>query len=173
MEENKTLPTTAEELQELIEKAVADREDALSKKHSDEMAQLRKQAKDDKERAIEKAKKDANLSAEDRVKKEQEEILANLQKENAELKAKAHAGEVKDALSKSNLPLFLANDSRLVGASTEEELATAIEQVKQDYNSSLPKGATIDTNVVSSSQSSDTKTQEVSELERMRNLGLH
>lgn len=172
MEDNKTLPTTAEELQELIDKAVNSKVEELTNKHNDEMAKFRQKAKNEQELAVQRAVDNATLSAEEKAKKEQEEKFNALQQENAELKAKAHNGDIKDALTKSKLPLFLANDSRLVNATTSEELETAIELVKKDYTSSLPSGSQIDTNVVANKQTGSKKAEEDAELERFRNLGI-
>lgn len=163
---------TEEELQAKIDEAVktkvAEKEAELKKQHDSDMAQMRISAKDAQEKAVKKAVEEANLSTEEKAKKESEEKFAELERENAELKAYKHQTVVTDALAKEKLPVFLKNDSRLVGAKTEEELANAIKSVKEDYEGSLPKGSIINTNV----GGGNGQTQPKGEFDEMRSLGL-
>lgn len=170
------LELTQEELdakiRDAVSKAVADKESELIAKHNSDMANLRTKQKAEQEKAIKDAVENANLSAEEKAKKESAEKIEAMERENAELKAYKHQAEIKDALIKEKMPIFLSNDSRLVNATSEEELNKAIASVKADYESSLPQGASVDTNVASSNGNDDTKKAD-SELERARNLGLH
>lgn len=57
------------------------------------------------------------------------------------------------------MPIFLSNDSRLVNATNEQELNDAIKSVKADYESSLPQGAVVDTNVNNQNPNDDKKSR--------------
>jgi predicted methyltransferase len=142
---------TDEELQQVIAQKLAEeltkKADELTAKHNSEMAQLRKNAQKEREEAIEKAKADAKLSAEELAKKQNEETLAEKEKELAELRGFKQSALIKDKLAEAKLPTFLSNDARLLNSKTDDELKTAIEAVQKDFNSAIPSGGNINTNV--------------------------
>lgn len=164
---------TEEELNNLIaqkvEEAVTKKTDELTSKHNSDMAQLRKTSQKEREEAIEKAKADAKLSAEELAKKENEEKLAEKETELEELRSFKKSSMIKENLLKSKLPEFLANDSRLLNAKTDDELKTAIEAVSKDYASSIPNGSNINTNVQGSGNDHQL-TEKEQKMEHYRNL---
>ena len=142
---------TDEELQQVIAQKLADeltkKTEELTAKHNSDMAQFRKNAQKEREEAIEKAKADAKLSAEELAKKQNEEALTEKEKELAELRGFKQLALIKDKLAEAKLPTFLSNDARLLSAKTDDELKTAIEAVQKDFNSAIPSGGNINTNV--------------------------
>ena len=158
---------TEEELQakidEAVNKAKADTETELKKKHDSEMAQLRISAKEEKEKAIKKAQDEANLSAEEKAKKELEEKqkqaeeqhkaeLEELEKLRLEKKINDRAKKLTD----KGLPDFLKNDVRLLNAE-DDKVDEVIETIEKEYKSVLPKGAVVNTNVRGGGQPNDDK----------------
>ena len=142
---------TDEELQQVIAQKLADeltkKTEELTAKHNSDMAQFRKNAQKEREEAIEKAKADAKLSAEELAKKQNEEALTEKEKELAELRGFKQLALIKDKLAEAKLPTFLSNDARLLNSKTDDELKTAIEAVQKDFNSAIPSGGNINTNV--------------------------
>lgn len=148
---------TEEELQKKIDEAVnkakADQETELKKKHDSEMAQLRIKAKEDQDKAVKKAQEDANLSAEEKAKKEleerqkQQEEERKAEKEELErLRLEKKINDRAKKLTDSGLPDFLKNDVRLLNAD-DDKVDEVIETIKAEYQKVLPKGAVISTNV--------------------------
>ena len=163
---------TEEELQKKIDEAVnkakADQEAELKKKHDSEMAQARIQAKEDKEKAVKKAQEDASLSAEEKAKKEVEEQRKAEREELEQLRLEKKINDRANKLKDKGLPDFFKNDSRLLNAE-DDKVDDVITTIEKEYKGSLPKGATIDTNVRGANSG---KSQEQAELERVRGLGL-
>ena len=162
---------TAEELQskinEAVEKAVAEKTEALEKKHNEEMAQSRMKAKTEKEKAVKDAVDNANLSAEERAAKKIEEERRAEQEELAQLRLEKKVNDRANKLKEKGLPDFFKNDSRLLNAE-DDKVDEVIATIDKEYKGSLPQGASVSTNV---SGSNSNKSQET-ELDRMRKLGL-
>lgn len=148
---------TEEELQKKIDDAVnkakADQEAELKKKHDSEMAQLRIKEKEEREKAIKKAQEDANLSAEEKAKKELEEKQKQADEERKaekeeleKLRLEKKINDRAKKLTDQGLPEFLKNDVRLLNAD-EEKVDEVVATIKKEYESVLPEGATITTNV--------------------------
>ena len=141
---------TEEELQakidEAVNKAKADTETELKKKHDSEMAQLRIKEKEEREKAIKKAQEDANMSAEEKAKKEYEEQRKAEQAELEQLRLEKKINDRSNKLKEKGLPEFFKNDSRLLNAE-DDKVDEVIETIKGEYEKVLPNGATIDTNV--------------------------
>ena len=150
MEENLTLPTTAEEMRkaidEAVQKAVADKTNELVKKHNDEMAQYRVKAKNDQDQAVQKAIAEANLTAEQKAQKELEEQRKADQEELAQLRLEKKVNDRSKKLVEKGLPDFFKNDSRLLTAE-DDKVDEVIDTIEKEYKSVLPKGATVSTNV--------------------------
>ena len=72
-------------------------------------------------------------------------------------------------LQENGLPDFFKNDSRLLNAE-EDKVDEVIATIKKEWESNLPKGAQVNTNVRGGNQGG--KTEEELELERVRNLGV-
>lgn len=130
------LPTTEQELNDLISARVKDATDSLVAKHNSEMAQQRQKYDAD----IKKAKEQANMTAEEIAQQKVKEQQDATNKELAELRAYKKSAEIAERLQKENLPLFLKNDSRLLSAE-DGEIDKAIKEVKKEYEATLPKGA--------------------------------
>lgn len=166
------LELTEEELQARIQdevnKAKAEQEAELKKKHDSEMAQLRIKAKQDTENAVKKAQEDATLSAEEKAKKEQEEKSKAMEEELQQLRHEKKVNDRAAKLKEKNLPDFFKNDSRLLNAE-EDKVDDVITTIEKEYKASLPDGAQINTNVKGTNTG---KSQEQAELERVRKLGL-
>ena len=163
---------TEEELQKRItdevNKAKADLETELKKKHDSQMAQMRIKAKEDTDKAVKKAQEDATLSAEEKAKKEMEEQRKAEQQELEQLRLEKKVNDRANKLKEKGLPDFLKNDSRLLNAE-EDKVDEVINTIEKEYKGSMPKGATINTNVNGTNTG---KSQEQAELERVRKLGL-
>ena len=169
-----TTTFTEEELkakiEEEVKKAVAEKETELKKKHDSEMATLRIQAKEEKEKAIKKAQEDANLSAEEKAAQKIEEERKAERAELEQLRLEKKINDRANKLKEKGLPDFFKNDSRLLNAD-ESGVDEVISTIEKEYKGSLPKGAVIDTNV--KGQSGSGKSQEQTELERVRKLGVY
>ena len=163
---------TEEELQQKIDDAVnkakAEQETELKKKHDSEMAQLRIKEKEDREKAIKKAQEDASLSAEEKAKKEVEEQRKAEKEELEQLRFEKKVNDRANKLKEKGLPDFFKNDSRLLNAE-DDKVDDVIKTIEKEYKGSLPQGATINTNVVGTNTG---KSQQDAELERVRKLGL-
>lgn len=155
-------------IQEEVNKAKAEQEAELKKKHDSEMAQLRIKAKQDTENAVKKAQEDATLTAEEKAKKEQEEENKAMKEELEQLRHEKKVNDRAAKLKEKNLPDFFKNDSRLLNAE-EDKVDDVITTIEKEYKASLPDGAQINTNVKGTNTG---KSQEQAELERVRNLGL-
>ena len=157
------------QIQEAVNKAVAEKTTELTKSHNEAMAQQRIKADDEKKKAVEKAVADANLTAEQKAQKELEEQrkadLAELTQLRLEKKVNDRAAKLKE----KGLPDFFKNDSRLLNAE-DEQVDDVIKTISEEYNAVLPKGATVSTNVNVSTQKGG-KSEAEKELERLRNLG--
>ena len=164
---------TDEELQakidEAVKKAVTETTDTLTKKHNEEMANQRITAKKDKEDAIKKAKEEAQLSDEEIAAKKIEEERKAEKEELEQLRLEKKINDRAKKLQENGLPDFFKNDSRLLNAE-EEKVDEVIATIKKEWESNLPKGAQVNTNVRGGNQGG--KTEEELELERVRNLGV-
>ena len=162
---------TAEELQskinEAVEKAVAEKTEALEKKHNEEMASARLKAKTEKEKAVKDAVDNANLSAEERAAKKIEEERKAEQEELAQLRLEKKVNDRANKLKEKGLPDFFKNDSRLLNAE-DDKVDEVIATIDKEYKGSLPQGASVSTNV----SGSNTNKSQNAELDRMRKLGL-
>lgn len=168
----KEVVLTEEELQSRIDEAISKAKDIWQKESDAKFSQQRVKHNQELEKVKAEATENAKLTEQERIEKEQAKKFETLTKENEELKLKVRNGEIRDKLVSSKLPLFLANDSRLKGANTQEELDTAIEQVKKDYESSIPTGSNVSTNLNESAEQSAQKDKVDEELLRFRTLGL-
>ena len=166
------LTLTEEELpkkiDEAVKKATEDTTAKLVKEHNENMAQQRIKAKDDQEKAVKKAVEEANLTAEEKAKKELEEQLKADKEELELLRLEKKVNDRANKLKEKGLPDFLKNDSRLLNAE-EDKVDDVINTIEKEYKGSMPKGATINTNVNGTNTG---KSQEQAELERVRKLGL-
>ena len=156
-------------INEAVEKAKLDAKDELTKEHNSQMAQLRQKAKQEKDDAVKKAQEEARMSAEELATKAQQEEKAKMQQELDELRSYKKTSTIKEKLVEAKLPLFLANDSRLLNASNEDELKNAIETVKQDFAASTSNGSQIDTNVQNKGEKT-TKSAKEQKFEEFRKM---
>lgn len=131
------LPKTEQELNALIEEKLNAKVEEMTSKHNGEMANLRKSYED----KMKKKEEEANLSAEEKAKKLAEEKEQETQQELNDLRAYKKSNTIKERLTKEGLPVYLANDNRLLSAE-EGDLDKAIKVVKADYEANLPKGNT-------------------------------
>lgn len=131
------LPKTEAELQALLDAKATEVTDTLTAKHNGEMATLRKKHDDE----LKKAKEQANLSAEEIAKQKIEEQQNADREELESLRAYKKSNEISARLAKEGLPTFFKNDARLLNAE-DGDLDKIIKDVKKEYESSLPKGAT-------------------------------
>ena len=131
------LPKTEQELNDLIAQKVQEKADELTAKHNGEMASQRKKYDDD----IKKAKEQANMTAEQIAQEKIKEQQEADQKELAELRAYKKSGEISKRLAKEGLPDFFKNDTRLLNAE-DGDLDKVVKDIKKEYDSYLPKGAT-------------------------------
>ena len=131
------LPKTEQELQELIDKAVSAKVEELTAKHNNDMAGVRKSYED----KIKKAQDQANMSVEEKAQQLAKEKEEATQQELTELRAYKKSSLLKERLVKENLPVYFANDNRLLSAE-DGDLDKAIKTVKSEYEASLPKGNT-------------------------------
>lgn len=135
------LPKTEQELNDLIAQKVQEKADAitaeLTAKHNSEMANQRKKYDDDIKKAKEQAGKTAEELAQERIKEQQEAD----QKELNELRAYKKSGEISKRLAKEGLPDFFKNDTRLLNAE-DGDLDKVVKEIKKEYDSYQPKGAT-------------------------------
>lgn len=170
MPENVTL--TEEELQakidEAVKKAVGEKTTELEKKHNEAMAQQRIKANDEKKKAVDEAVANATLSAEQKAQKELEEKRKADAEELAQLRLEKKVNDRANKLKEKGLPEFFKNDSRLLNAE-DDNVDEVINTIKSEYESVLPKGATVDTNVHGVSSGTN---KEKAELNRVRKLGL-
>lgn len=170
------LTLTEEELQkkidEAVKKATEETTAKLVKEHNESMAQQRIKAKDEQEKAVKKAVEEANLTAEEKAKKELEEQLKADKEELELLRLEKKVNDRAKKLAEAELPDFFKNDTRLLNAE-EDKVDDVIKTIKEEYSKVLPKGATVSTNVVTTTPNGQTKkSKEQEELERVRNLGL-
>lgn len=131
------LPKTEQELNDLIAQKVQEKADELTAKHNGEMANQRKKYDDDLRKIKEQAGKTAEELAQEKIKEQQEAD----QKELAELRAYKKSGEISKRLAKEGLPDFFENDTRLLNAE-DGDLDKVVKDIKKEYDSYLPKGAT-------------------------------
>lgn len=140
------LPTTEQELNDLIDARVKEATESLVAQHNGQMATMRKKYDDD----LKKAKEQANMTAEEIAAQKIKEQQDADQQELTELRAYKRSSIISSKLAKEGLPDFLKNDSRLLNAS-EGDLDKVIKDVKKDYEANLPKGATHSTVVANPS----------------------
>ena len=140
------LPTTEQELNDLIDARVKEATESLVAQHNGQMATMRKKYDDD----LKKAKEQANMTAEEIAAQKIKEQQDADQQELTELRAYKRSSIISGKLAKEGLPDFLKNDSRLLNAS-EGDLDKVIKDVKKDYEANLPKGATHSTVVTNPS----------------------
>lgn len=133
--ENK-LPTTEQELNDLISARVNEATEKLVAKHNGEMAQQRQKYDAD----LKKAKEQANMTAEEIAAQKVKEQQDATEKELNELRAYKKSAIISERLQKENLPIYFKNDQRLMSAE-DGDLDKVIKEVKKDYEASLPKGA--------------------------------
>jgi len=131
------LPKTEQELNDLVEAKVNEATEKLVAKHNSDMANMRKKYDDDIRKEKEKAGLTAQEIAEQKIKEQQEAD----QKELNDLRAYKKSNEISSRLAKEGLPSYFKNDTRLLNAS-ETELDKVVKDVKKEYESTLPKGAT-------------------------------
>ena len=131
------LPKTEQELNDLIAQKVQEKTDELTAKHNGEMASQRKKFDDDLKKAKEQAGKTAEELAQEKIKEQQEAD----QKELNELRAYKKSGEISKRLAKEGLPDFFKNDTRLLNAE-DGDLDKVVKDIKKEYDSYQPKGAT-------------------------------
>ena len=166
---------TEEELEqkitEAVSKAVAEKTTELEKAHNSAMAQQRVKADEEKKKAVEKAVAEASLSAEQKAQKEVEEQRKAEQEELAQLRLEKKVNDRAKKLADAELPDFLKNDSRLLNAE-DEQVDSVIKTIKEEWSKSIPQGATISTNVMTTTPQGSQKSKEQLELERARSLGL-
>ena len=131
------LPTTEQELNDLIDARVKEATESLVAQHNGQMANMRKKYDED----IKKVKEQANMTAEEIAAQKIKEQQEADQQELTELRAYKRSSVISGKLAKEGLPDFLKNDTRLLNAS-EGDLDKVIKDVKKDYEANLPKGAT-------------------------------
>lgn len=131
------LPKTEQELNDLIEQKVNEATEKLVAKHNGDMATMRQ--KHDAE--LKKAKEQASLSAEELAEQRVKEQNEARDKELEELRAYKKSGELSQRLKKEGLPDFFKNDARLINAE-EGDVDKVIKDIKKEYETYLPKGAT-------------------------------
>lgn len=139
------LPTTEQELNDLIDQKVNEATEKLVAKHNGEMAQQRQKYDAD----LKKVKEQANMTAEELATQKVKEQQDATTKELNELRAYKKSAEISTRLQKENLPTYFKNDQRLLSAE-EGDLDKVIKDVKKEYEASLPKGATHSTVVQTS-----------------------
>ena len=149
------LPKTEQELNDLIEAKVQEKQAELEAKHNGAMANLRKKYDDD----IKKAKEQAGLTAEQLAQEKIKEQQDADQKELAELRAYKKSSEISQKLAKEGLPTYFKNDTRLLSAE-DGDLDKVIKDVKKEYEATLPKGATHSTVVQTAQGSKQTSGKE-------------
>lgn len=140
------LELTEEELAEKISQAVAEKEAELKKQHDSDMANLRRKAKEDTDNAIKKAKEEATLSADEIAQKRFNEQLKEKDDRLSFLEGEYKKTLLSKKLADAKVPSMFVNDSRLLNAK-DNEVDSIIDTIKSEYNSTLPTGATINTNV--------------------------
>ena len=145
------LPTTEQELNDLISAKVKEATDNLVAKHNGEMAQQRQKFDAD----LKKAKEQANMSAEEIAQQKIKEQQDATQKELVELRQFKKSSLISERLQKENLPNYFKNDARLLSAE-DGDIDKVIKDIKKDYEASLPKGASHST-VVQTSTTKPTK----------------
>lgn len=140
------LPKTEQELNELVDAKVQQAVAEETAKHNGQMANMRKKYEDDLKKAKEQAGFTAEQIAEEKVKEQNEARDRELN----ELRAFKKSSVISQRLVKEGLPDFLKNDSRLLNAD-DSTIDKVIKEVKKDYDSALPKGATHSTVVQTAS----------------------
>ena len=140
------LPKTEQELNDLIDAKVNEATEKLNAQHNGQMATMRQKYDAD----LKKAKEQANLSAEEIAQQKIKEQQDADQQELNELRAYKKSNELASRLAKEGLPSYFKNDQRLLNAS-DDTLDRVIRDVKKEYESTLPKGATHST-VVNNAQ---------------------
>ena len=134
------------EKQEAIDKALADKEAELKKRHNEEMANLRTKSKEEKDKAVKDAIENAKLTEEERVKKELEEKHKAEQEELAQLRLEKKLNERGKKLVDAGVPEMLKNDSRLINAE-DDKVDEVIKTIKDEWVKVAQKGGVVDTNV--------------------------
>ena len=131
------LPKTEQELNDLIDAKVNEATEKLTAQHNGQMATLRKKYDDD----LKKAKEQAGLTAEQLAEEKIKEQNEARDRELSELRAYKKSSILTEKLAKEGLPNYFKNDTRLLNAE-DGDLDKAIKDVKKEYESTLPKGAT-------------------------------
>ena len=131
------LPKTEQELNDIVEAKVNEATEKLVAKHNSDMANMRKKYDDDIRKEKERAGLTAQELAEQKIKEQQEAD----QKELNDLRAYKKSNEISNRLAKEGLPSYFRNDTRLLNAS-DTDIDKVIKDVKKEYESTLPKGAT-------------------------------
>lgn len=131
------LPKTEQELNDLIAQKVQEKADELTAKHNGEMATQRKKYDDELKKAKEQAGKTAEEIAQEKIKEQQERDAQELT-ELRQFKKNTVLGE---KLKKEGLPDYFKNDTRLLNAE-DGDLDKVVKDIKKEYDSYLPKGAT-------------------------------
>ena len=148
---------TQEELDKKIEEAVnkakTEIEAELKKTHDSEMAQMRIKAKEELDKAVKKATEEANLSAEEKAKKvleeKQNEEEEQRKAEHEELEKLRYEKKVRDRtdkLTKAGVPEIFGNNIDLINCE-DDKVDEVIKDIKAKYESILPNGAVVSTNL--------------------------
>lgn len=141
------LPKTDAELQALLDAKAQEVTDNLTAQHNGQMANMRKKYESDLAKAKEQANKSAEEIAAERVREQQEHDAQEL----AELRQFKKVSVLSEKLKKEGLPEFFKNDTRLLNAD-ETTLDKVIKDVKKEYETYQPKGATHSTVVPTQNQ---------------------
>lgn len=130
------LPKTEQELEDIINARVKEREDELTSKHNGEMASMRKKHEQDLAKAKEQAGLTAEQIAQEKIKEQNEAERAELEN----LRAYKKSNEISAKLAKEGLPSYFKNDTRLLNAD-EGTIDKVIKDVKKDYEETQQKGS--------------------------------
>jgi len=141
------LPKTEQELNDFVEAKVNEATEKLVAKHNSDMANMRKKYDDD----IRKTKEQVGLTAQELADQKIKEQQEADQKELNDLRAYKKSNEISTRLAKEGLPSYFKNDTRLLNAS-DTDIDKVIKDVKKEYESTLPKGATHST-IIQTAQS--------------------
>ena len=131
------LPTTEQELNDLIDAKVNEAIEKVNSKHNGEMAAMRKKHDDELKRAKEQASLSAEELAQEKIKEENEAKDRELN----ELRSYKKTSIITEKLAKESLPSFFKNDARLLNAE-EGDLDKVVKDIKKEYEATLPRGAT-------------------------------
>lgn len=142
------LPKTEQELNDLIDAKINEATEKLVAKHNGEMATMRQKHAND----LAKAKEQANMSAEELAQQKIKEQQDADQQELNELRQFKKSAMLSDKLKKEGLPDFFKNDNRLLAAD-DTSIDKVIKDIKKEYETYQPKGATHSTVVPTQSQS--------------------